>query len=118
MSRLHNRRSRLAIFGSVFKFYHRDFWGCFSRRHRLVWNPGAGSTTTLADLNVLSLQGIANASGGSFHVNPMGEPDAEVEVSNGASTGGGTIQYGKWVAPSSRRFKTKTDECEYGHRMG
>ncbi|OGS38608.1 MAG: hypothetical protein A2506_11930 [Elusimicrobia bacterium RIFOXYD12_FULL_66_9] len=72
----------------------------------LVWNPGAGSTTTLADLNVLSLQGIANASGGSFHVNPMGEPDAEVEVSNGVTTGGGTIQYGDLLAPSSRRFKT------------
>lgn len=72
----------------------------------LVWNPGAGSTTTLASLNVLSLQGIAGASGGSFHVNPAGEPDAEVEVSNGATTGGGTIQYGELLAPSSRRFKT------------
>lgn len=72
----------------------------------LVWNPGAGSTTTLASLNVLSLQGIASASGGSFHVQPVGEPDAEVEVSNGLSTGGGTMQRLQVVAPSSRRFKT------------
>lgn len=72
----------------------------------LVWNTGAGSTTTLASLNVLSLQGIAAASGGSFHVQPVGEPDAEVEVSNGLSTGGGTMQRLQVVAPSSRRFKT------------
>lgn len=72
----------------------------------LVWNPGAGSTTTAAALNVLSLQGITAASGGSFHVQPVGEPDAEVEVSNGLSTGGGTLQRLQVVSPSSRRFKS------------
>lgn len=72
----------------------------------LVWNTGAASTTTVAGLNVLSLQGIASASGGSFHVQPVGEPDAEVEVSNGLSTGGGTMQRLQVVSPSSRRFKT------------
>jgi hypothetical protein len=72
----------------------------------LVWNTGAGSTTTLASLNVLSLQGIATAHGGSFHVQPVGEPDAEVEVSNGLTTGGGTMQRLDVVSPSSRRFKT------------
>lgn len=72
----------------------------------LVWNTGAGSTTAVAGLNVLSLQGIATASGGSFHVQPVGEPDAEVEVSNGLSTGGGTMQRLQVVSPSSRRFKT------------
>lgn len=72
----------------------------------LVWNTGAGSTTTVASLNALSLQGITTASGGSFHVQPVGEPDAEVEVSNGLSTGGGTMQRLQVVTPSSRRFKT------------
>ena len=72
----------------------------------LVWNPSAGSTATLASMSVLSLQGIKVASGGSLHVRPAGEPDAEVEVSNGSSTGGGTIQYGQLLTPSSRRFKT------------
>lgn len=72
----------------------------------LVWNTGAGSTMTVASLNTLSLQGITAASGGSFHVQPVGEPDAEVEVSNGLSTGGGTMQRLQVVAPSSRRFKT------------
>lgn len=72
----------------------------------LVWNTGAGSTATLAGLNVLSLQGIKTASGGSFHVQPVGEPDAEVEVSNGLTTGGGTMQRLDLVSPSSRLFKT------------
>jgi hypothetical protein len=72
----------------------------------LVWNTGAGSTTTAANLNVLSLQGITAASHGSFHTHPFGEPDAEVEVSDGLSTGGGTIQRRQLLLPSSRRFKT------------
>ena len=76
----------------------------------LVWNPGAGSTTTLANLNALSLQGIAAASNGSFHVHPYGEPDAEVEVSDGLSTGGGTMQRLQVLTPSSRRFKTDIAE--------
>lgn len=76
----------------------------------LVWNTGAGSTTTVASLNTLSLQGIATASGGSFHVQPVGEPDAEVEVSNGLATGGGTMQRLQVVSPSSRRFKTDIKE--------
>lgn len=72
----------------------------------LVWNPGAASTTAVAGLNVLSLQGIATASNGSFHVHPIGEPDAEVEVSDGLTTGGGTMQRLQVLTPSSRRFKT------------
>lgn len=71
----------------------------------LVWNTGTGSTATVANLSILSLQGIATASGGSFHVQPVGEPDAEVEVSNGLTTGGGTMQRLQVVSPSSRRFK-------------
>lgn len=77
-----------------------------NRMDFLVWNPGAGSTTTAADLGVLSIQGIATASGGSFHAHPVGEPDAEVEVSDGITTGGGTLQRLDVVTPSSRRFKT------------
>jgi hypothetical protein len=77
-----------------------------NRMDFLVWNTGAVSTTTVASLNILSLQGMKAASNGSFHVQPIGEPDAEVEVSNGLATGGGTMQRLQVVAPSSRRFKT------------
>ena len=72
----------------------------------LVWNPGTGSTATLANLNVLSIEGINTAHGGSLHIHPVGAPDAEVEVSDGLTTGGGTIQYADLLMPSSRRFKT------------
>lgn len=72
----------------------------------LVWTKDAGSTGTLATADYLSLQAMTAASGGSMHVIPSGTADAEVEVSNGSSTGGGTMQRYRWVTPSSRRFKS------------
>lgn len=83
-----------------------------NRMDFLVWNPGAGSTTTLASLKVLSLQGITAASNGSFHVHPFGEPDVEAEISDGLTTGGGTMQRLQVVMPSSRRFKTDIVELD------
>ena len=77
-----------------------------NRMDFLLWSPAAGATTTVASVNVLSLQGISSANEGSFHVMPYGEPDAEVEVSNGSSLGGGTIQRLQVLTPSSRRFKS------------
>jgi hypothetical protein len=71
----------------------------------LVWDPDAGSTTTAAARTVMSLQAIAAASNGSLHVDPVGTADAEVEVSNGLTTGGGTMERLLVVNPSSRRFK-------------
>lgn len=77
-----------------------------NRMDFLLWSPAAGATTTVATNNVLSLQGITAANEGSFHVMPVGEPDAEVEVSNGSSLGGGTIQRREVLTPSSRRIKS------------
>jgi hypothetical protein len=71
----------------------------------LVWDPDAGSTTTVAARTIMSLQAIAAASNGSLHVDPVGTADAEVEVSNGLTTGGGTMERLQWVMPSSSRFK-------------
>ena len=71
----------------------------------LVWTPDAGSTTTIATSKLLALQAITTASGGSMHVVPSGTPDVELEVSNGSSTGGGTMQRLQVLTPSSKRFK-------------
>lgn len=72
----------------------------------LVWTPDSGSTTTLANMTVLALQGISGGSGASAHIRPSGTPDVELEVSNGSSTGGGTMQRLQVLNPSSRRFKS------------
>lgn len=70
----------------------------------LVWTPDAG-TTSIATMTVVSLVTISTASGASVHVRPVGTPTVELVVSNGASTGGGTIHVAASVTPSSRRFK-------------
>ncbi len=72
----------------------------------LVWTPDAGSTSTLATADFMSLQAITAASGGSMHVLPVGTADVELEVSNGLTTGGGTMQRLQVLTPSSRRFKS------------
>ena len=72
----------------------------------LVWNPGAGSTATLANLNVLALQAISGGSGGSFHVHPFGNPTVELEVSDGATLGGGIIERAVSAQHSSRHIKS------------
>lgn len=69
-----------------------------------IWTPDAG-TTSVATMTVLSLVTISTASGGSVHVRPVGEPTVELVVSNGASTGGGTIHVAAQVTPSSRKIK-------------
>jgi hypothetical protein len=72
-----------------------------------VWTPDAGSTGTLATSELLALQASAViASGGSMHVVPVGTAVAELEVSNGLSTGGGTMQRLQVLTPSSKRFKS------------
>lgn len=72
----------------------------------LVWTPDAGSTTTIATSKMLALQAITTASEGSVHVVPVGLADVELEVSNGVTTGGGTMQRLQVLTPSSRRFKS------------
>ena len=72
----------------------------------LVWTPASGSTTTIATNELLALQASTMASNGLVHVIPSGIPDVELEVSNGLSTGGGTMQRLAWITPSSKRFKS------------
>jgi hypothetical protein len=71
----------------------------------MLWTPDAG-TTSIATMTVLSLVSISSASGASVHIRPVGEPTVELVVSNGASTGGGTIHVANSVTPSSRALKT------------
>jgi hypothetical protein len=71
----------------------------------LVWTPDAG-TTSIATMTVMSLVTISTASGAAVHIRPVGDPVVELVVSNGASTGGGSIDLAAQVTPSSRRFKT------------
>ena len=73
----------------------------------LVWNPGAGSTTTAANLGVLSIEASTETAGGGLvHVRPAGHADEELVVSDGTTMGGGTIHRAAAYAPSSRRFKS------------
>ena len=71
-----------------------------------VWNPSADAPATIAANTVLSLQAMTSASGGSFHVCPAGTPDVELVVSNGVTTGGGTIRRLEAQTPSSQAFKS------------
>lgn len=71
----------------------------------LIWTPDAG-TTSIATMTAMSLVTLSTASGAAVHVRPIGEPTVELVVSNGSSTGGGTIHVASQVSPSSRRFKT------------
>ena len=72
----------------------------------LVWTPAAGSTATIATSELLALQASTIASNGSMHILPVGTAVAELEVSNGLSTGGGTMQRLQVLTPSSKRFKS------------
>ncbi|MBI5595722.1 MAG: hypothetical protein HY928_06485 [Elusimicrobia bacterium] len=69
-----------------------------------LWSPDS-SSSSLAGVPVLSLEGSAIAAGGLVHVRPYGTADAELEVSNGVTTGGGYILRGEALTPSSARFK-------------
>ena len=83
----------------------------------LVWTPDAG-TTSIATMTVMSLVTISSASGAGVHVRPIGEPVGELVVSNGSSTGGGSIDLAAQVTPSSRRFKTDIAYLSDGERTG
>lgn len=72
----------------------------------LIWSPDAG-TTSLATMTVLSLVTISSTAAieASVHVRPVGDPKHELVVSDGASTGAGTIHVAAQVSPSSREWK-------------
>lgn len=69
-----------------------------------VWSP-AVSTTAIGSLEPLSL--VTASTGASMHVMPVGTPDVELEVSNGASIGGGTVHRASEGTHSSRKLKTE-----------
>lgn len=71
-----------------------------------IWSPDA-ATSSLATMTVLSLVTISSTAAieASVHVRPIGDPQHELVVSDGASTGGGTIHVLNQVSPSSRDWK-------------
>jgi hypothetical protein len=70
-----------------------------------LWDS-TGQPEAVGTLNVLSLQAISTYSFVSTHILPFGSPDAELEVSNGVTTGGGRIIRAAETSPSSREWKT------------
>lgn len=70
-----------------------------------LWNS-TNSPSTLGSLNVLSIEGIPAASSVSVHVMPAGSPDVELEVSDGITTGGGTIHRAAASTHSSKALKS------------
>jgi len=68
-----------------------------------LWNPGTGGATAIGDQKVLSL--ITTSTNASVHIMPVGTPEYELVVSNGDTTGGGTVSAASIVEPSSRRLK-------------
>ena len=69
-----------------------------------IWLDTA-QPTAMGTWNALSLAAVPYASTGSVHVNPVGTADVELEVSDGTTTGGGTILRAAAVSPSSRSLK-------------
>lgn len=70
-----------------------------------LWNSTA-SPATLGTARVLSLEAGVSGSTAAVHVLPVGTPDAELEVSNGVTQGGGRIAYGSSGAHSRRALKS------------
>ncbi len=71
-----------------------------------VWTPDAGSAADVATMTVASLVTSTAAFAAGVHVMPVGSPQAELTISNGLSTGGGTLHVLNSVTPSSRRIKS------------
>lgn len=71
-----------------------------------VWTPDAGSAADVATMTVASLVTSTSTFAAAVHVMPVGAPQAELTVSNGLSTGGGTIHVLSQVTPSSRKIKS------------
>lgn len=69
----------------------------------LVWTPSVGASEA-PSMDALSL--VTTSTGASVHVRPAGSPDVELEVSDGASTGGGAVHRALEAAHSSRELKT------------
>lgn len=72
-----------------------------------LWNS-TGSPTTLGDVNILSLQAVPRAStAASVHIMPTASaPAYELVVSDGLTTGGGTVMAANVSAHSRRALKS------------
>lgn len=75
-----------------------------NRMSFLLWTPGQ-STASLGSMELLSLWASTSSSKGLVHIRPVGSSTEELIVSNGATTGGGTIHRFQAAAPSSREIK-------------
>lgn len=73
-----------------------------------LWSPAVSSTAvgTLQVLSVVSIASSPSSSEASFHVMPVSVSTAEVTVSNGATTGGGTVHRAIEFSHSSRELKS------------
>lgn len=69
-----------------------------------LWRS-TGQPEALGGLWAMSLQNVPAASTGSVHVLPTGDADAELEVSNSTTTGGGTIHRASAGTHSSAALK-------------
>ncbi|MCX5786928.1 MAG: hypothetical protein NTX64_00235 [Elusimicrobia bacterium] len=78
--------------------------GSENRMDFFLWTP-QDSTAAIGSMDVLSLRASTLTASASVHVRPMGIPDVELEVSDGASTGGGTVHRAQAFTPSSRDYK-------------
>lgn len=92
----HSLRTRATAgqdFGNAIDFY--------------LWNS-TGSPTTLGDVSILSLQAVPRAStAASVHIYPStGAPAYELVVSDGLTTGGGTVMAASVSAHSRRALKS------------
>ncbi len=71
-----------------------------------LWNS-TGSPTALGRLAVMSLQAVPAAStAASVHIRPVGTPSYELVVSNGLTTGGGSVMAANVSAHSRRALKS------------
>jgi hypothetical protein len=71
----------------------------------LLWNSTA-NPSALGTQMVLSLQAAPSASTASVHIQPVGTPVYELVVSNGQTTGGGSVMAASVGIHSSRALKT------------
>ncbi len=70
----------------------------------LLWTPSVG-TTTVGNLGVLSL--VTTSTSASVHVMPIGTPQFEMVISNGVTTGAGTLHRASEASVSSRELKSE-----------
>ena len=71
----------------------------------LLWNSTSAPSTIGTEM-VLSLQAAPSASSASVHIQPVGTPLYELVVSNGQTTGGGSVMAASVGIHSSRALKT------------